>query len=195
MRNMINLLPPSLRRQQIMRKRVIQWSTVTCAVLLVGWIMHWYEVQNLKAQDQRLEVLVREHQPTQSMMQQLVDMRQELVDLQQQELIARELEHQRNALVLLGVISQTAQKTNGRLRVTKLELSDFQNFGSRSGANESGQGGAVLVGGVSLDNPAVLELLDGLQDSGIFSHVVLLASKERKTNDISVRDYELRCEF
>jgi hypothetical protein len=39
------------------------------------------------------------------------------------------------------------------------------------------------------------ELLDGLQDSGIFSRVELLTLKERQDADASLRDYEIRCEF
>ena len=194
MKTMINLLPPAFRRQQLIRKRIIQWSSVTCVVLFAGWLSHWYEMHEHQAQAQRLEVLSREHEPTQSMMRQLVEMRQKLVDLQQQELIARELEHERDALVVLGVISQTAQETNGRLRVTKLELSNFQNVGP-VGARGAGPPGALILGGVSLDNPAVAELLDGLQDSGIFRHVELVALKERETDGVSLRDYELRCEF
>ena len=117
---------------------------------------------------QQLEVLSREHAPTQTMLKQLVDMRQQLKELQQQETVAKELEVQRNALTLLGVISETAQKTKGRLRVTKLELTNFQNAGKVDGASTAAQppGGLVLTG-VSLDNPAVAELLDGLQHSGV----------------------------
>jgi hypothetical protein len=41
----------------------------------------------------------------------------------------------------------------------------------------------------------VVELLDGLQGSGIFSRVELLASKEREAAEVALRDYEVRCEF
>jgi hypothetical protein len=127
------------------------------------------------------------------MIQQLIDMRAKLEQLQQQELVARELERQRSALTLLGVVSQTAREANGRLRLTKLELTNFQNAGTAE--NAATGGGGLLLGGVSLDNPAVGELLDGLQDSGIFSRVELLVLKESEAADASLRDYEIRCEF
>ena len=195
MRTMINLLPPAFRRQQILRKRAIQWCTVICAVLLVGWLSHWYKVREHRMLSQRLEVLRREHQPTRTMLRQLVDMRQKLIDMRNQELIASELEHQRNALTLLGVISQTAGKTNGRLRVTKLELTNFQQGNSAAAGAPEGPPTGLLLSGVSLDNPAVAELLDGLQDSKIFSRVELMALKEREDASASLRDYEVRCEF
>ena len=145
---------------------------------------------------QQLDVLAREHKPTRTMLKQLVDMRKQLKELEQQEIVAKELETQRNALTLLGLISDTAQKTNGRLRITKFELSNFQNTAQLAGTNTvAPPPGGLLITGVSLDNPAVAELLDGLQYSGIFSHVELLKLKEREGNDKTMCDYEVRCEF
>jgi type IV pilus assembly PilN-like protein len=196
MKTMINLLPNLYRRQQMTRRRIKQWSALICILLAVGWLFHWRESREQRAMAQKLDVLEREHLPTQTLLKQLVDMRQRLVDLQQQELIANELEHQRNALALLGVISQTAQKTGGRLRVTNLELTNFQSSHKAAGAgNSSGQVGGLLLSGVSLDSPAVFELLDGLQNSGMFSRVVLNQLTERANDEMSLRNYEVRCEF
>jgi Tfp pilus assembly protein PilN len=196
MKTMINILPAAYRRQQIARKRAMQWSLVVCAVLLAGCAWHWYERREAVALSQRLESLEREQAPTQTMLKQLVVMRSKLDDLQQQETVAQELEYQRNALTLLGVVSNTAQATNGRLRVTKLDLTDFQNTRRPAAAPAgSATGSGLVLAGVSLDNPAVAELLDGLQDSGIFSRVELLTLKERENSAESLRDYEVRCEF
>jgi Tfp pilus assembly protein PilN len=196
MKTMINLLPNLYRRQQITRRRIKQWSALICILLVAGWLFHWRKLGEQRAMAQRLDVLEREHLPTQTLLKQLVDMRQRLVDLQQQESIANELEHQRNALALLGVISQTAQRTNGRLRVTNLELKNFQSPHKAAGvSNSSGQSGSLLLSGVSLDSPAVFELLDGLQNSGMFSRVVLNALTEREHAEMSLRSYEVSCEF
>jgi hypothetical protein len=150
---MINLLPVSFRRQQMMRKRAIQWMVAVCFVIAAGWVSHWYELREQIALSQQLEVLSREHQPTQTMLKQLVKMRDRLNNLQQQEAIARELECQRNPLVLLGVISKTAHRTKGRLRVTKLDLSDFQKTSQGTGAGAAGAPSSSLVlTGVSRDD-------------------------------------------
>jgi hypothetical protein len=196
MKNSINLLPASFRRQQILRQRAYQWSAAICLVLVAGWIFHLYEQHEQQAMVQRLEVLKREHQPTQLMLRQLVDMRQKLVDLEEQERIARELERQRNALTLLGVVSQTAQKTNGRLRVTNLELTNFQSQPAMDTAGSPvEQTGGLRLEGVSLDNPAVAELVVGLEQSGLFRRVELNTLNERQDVDTSLRHYEIRCEF
>ena len=200
MRNMINLLPVSYRRQQVVRKRAIQWTSVVCAVVLIGWGWHWHERREVLALSQQLESLQREHAPTKTMLKQLVDMRHKLDELQQQETVARELEFHRNALTLLGVVSETAEATKGRVRVTNMELTGFQNMRvshpdevPNNTQTENPDG--LVVRGVSLDNPAVAELLDGLQDSGMFSRVELLELKEREEGEVSLRDYEVRCEF
>lgn len=196
MRTMINLLPIVYRQQQVVRQRTKQWAAVISIMLLIGWLFHLREVSEQRERAQRLEVLEREHMPTQTLLQQLVDMRQKLVDLQKQEVIANELEHQRNALALLGVISKAAEGTGGRLRVTNMELSNFQSPHTAAGAGgATGQPGKLLLNGVSLDSPAVFELLDGLQNSGMFSRVVLNELTEREGNQLALRDYEVSCEF
>ena len=196
MRTMVNILPASYRRQQMIRNRCVQWASIIAAVLVTGWGWHWLEMREQAHLTQQLDVLSREHAPTQTMLKQVVDMRRQLKELHQQEAVAKELETQRNALTLLGVISDTAQKTKGRLRVTKMELNNFQNVEKTDNAGGASPApGDLLLTGVSLDNPSVAQLLDGLQNSGIFSRVKLLKLKEREDKSISLRDYEVRCEF
>jgi hypothetical protein len=191
---MINILPASYRRQQVLRARCVQWTSIIAVALALGWGWHWIEMHEYRQLSQQLDVLSREHAPTRTMLQQVVDMRQKLKELHAQETVAKELESQRNALKLLGVISQTAQKTHGRLRLTKFELTNFQNagrFDTLAGAQPTV--GGLLLAGVSLDNQSVTQLLAGLQGAGIFSHVELLKLKERE--GAALRDYEVRCQF
>jgi type IV pilus assembly PilN-like protein len=195
MRTMINILPATYRRQQMARNRAMQWVTIIVAVLGTGWCWHWIEMREQTQLTQQLDVLSREHAPTQTMLKQVVDMRRKLKELNEQETVAKELETQRNALTLLGVVSQTAAKSKGRLRITKLELNNFQNVGGVERSGAAPAPGGLLLTGVSLDNPAVAELLDGLQHSGIFSRVELRKLKEQDNKSSALRDYEVRCEF
>lgn len=195
MKTMVNLLPPSLRREQMLRKRVVQWASIISAVLVTGWGWHWYEMREDRKLVQQLDTLSREHAPTQAMLKQLMDMRQQLVELQQQETVAQELECQRNALTLLGVISDSAKKTKGKLRVTRFDLTNFQDAHGNVEGGAAAKPPGLILGGTSLDNASVAELLDGLQNSGVFNHVELLTLKEREDKVAALRDYEVRCEF
>jgi len=194
MKNMLNLLPASFRRQEMLRRRVVQWSSLLSAVLVIGWAWHWYEMREYRELSQQLETLSREHAPTQKMLQQLVDMRQQLVDLQKQEAVAKELDSQRNALKLLSVISDAARKTKGRLRVIKLDLKDFQSGHAGTDAQNPEHSTDLLLDGLSLDDGAVAEFLDQLQKSGIFSHVEP-AIKEREDKSAALREYQVQCGF
>jgi Tfp pilus assembly protein PilN len=193
MKTAINLLPQSFRRQEVLRRRLVQWALIISAVLVTGWGWHWYEMRENRQLTQQLETLSREHAPTQAMLKQLVEMRQQLKELQQQEMVAKELDCQRNALTLLGVISDSAQKTKGRVRVTSFVINNFQ---AAPGAADivAAKPPGLTVNGISLDNPAVAELLDGLQNLGVFRRVELAVLKE-KDKEAALRDYEVRCEF
>ena len=97
---------------------------------------------------------------------------------------------------LPGRVGDAAKKTKGQLRVTKFELTDFQNANVPSGAaGTAPPPGGLKLTGIALDNPSVPELLESLQHSGIFSRVELLKLKEREDKDTSLRDFEVRCEF
>jgi Tfp pilus assembly protein PilO len=195
MKTMINLLPNSFRRQQILRKRVIQWCSIISVVLVCGWAWHWYEMREDRELRKQLETLNREHAPTRTMLKELVAMRQQLVEMQQQESVAKELDCQRNALTLLGVISDTAKKTQGRLRLTKFDLTNFQDPRSGSGAAAAAKPPALILNGTSLDIESVYQLITGLKDSKVFSSVNLATLKEREDKNGALRDYEVRCEF
>ena len=167
-----------------------------CVVLLTIWIAGWAKLREYHSLSQKLEILTREHRPSHAMLQELVSMRDALAGLRHQETVANELEQQRHLLTLLGVVSQTARQSNGKLRVTTLKLIDFQ------GSSTTGRGVAVgsessslVLSGESLDNPSVAELLDGLQESRLFAQVKLISLKEREYNGVAFQDYELRCEF
>jgi len=193
MKAMINLLPPSFRREQILRRRIVQWASIISVVLATGWGWHWYEMLEDKKLTQQLDALSREHAPTQSMLKQLMEMRQQLVELQQQETLAQELDYQRNSLKLLGVISESARRTKGRLRINRFELNDFQGGSGENGA--AGKPPGLVLGGTSLDNLSVAEAVDGLKSSGLFNRVDLLTAKEREDKEALLREYEVRCEF
>lgn len=195
MRTMINLLPLAYRRQQLVRKRVFQWTTVTVVVLLAGWGWHWIERREAHALIHELESLEREYTPNRTMLRQLVEMRTKLEELQQQEVVARELEFHRNALTLLGVISDTVKSRNGRARVSKIELTNFQNMQPSDARELKGNFDSLKLSGVALDNPAAADMVVDLQKSGIFNRVELTLIKERAEGEVSLRDYEIHCEF
>jgi Tfp pilus assembly protein PilN len=196
MKTAINLLPLSLQRQLVARRRAYQWGVILAVGLLLGGIVRLGDVRAHQAKVERLDLLVREHEPTQRMLRQLVDMRHELAELQQLEQVATELEHQRPALFLLGLLSEIGEQTGGKLRITKLELTGLQQFDPANRNDTAGAGGSgVLISGVSLDNQSVAKLQSGLWESAFFSEVELVKSTESGEEGRLMREYQLRCQF
>jgi Tfp pilus assembly protein PilN len=195
MKTFINLLPPSFQRQMVLRRRAVQWGAVLVGGLLVGGVVRWSDVRIHDKLVQRLDLLSREHQPTQKMLQQLVEMRQELDELQQQEQIAQELEHQRPALTLLGILTDIGERTSGSLRITKLELIGLQHSTqvADTPTSDSSESQVVLTG-ESLDNQSIATLVSGLNESGYFTSVELLNSTELG-EDSNIREYQVRCKL
>lgn len=178
----------------MLRRRLTQWGAVLCAVLVVMWVARSYKLREYYVLGQKREVLEREHRPLQAMVKEIATMRQQLEDLGQQETIAKELDHHRRVLALLGVVSQAAQQSKGRLRVTNFHLVDLQHSSTGSGQQATGsQPGSFTLFGVSLDSPTVAELLDRLQQSGLFTSVELVSLKEKHEGGVSLHDFQVVC--
>jgi Tfp pilus assembly protein PilN len=196
MKTAVNLLPPALRRTRMVRRRVIQWVAILCVVLVGAWGARWWKLREYQALNQQLEAVAREGRPAQVQLQEIGVMRQQLGQLQKHEDVAQELQQQRQVLVVLGLVSQAAQQSEGRLRVTEFKVSDFQaaHVEGQPG-KEPAHGGTVTVIGVSLDSPTVAEFHDLLERSRLFADVKLIKSNARKENNISLYDYEVCCEL
>jgi hypothetical protein len=196
MKTAINLLPAFYQRQLVVRRRAFQWGIVLGVGLLLAAGVRWNDVRANHALSQRLELLTREHQPTQLMLKQLVNMRRELTELQQLEQTAEELEYQRPALSLLGALSDIGERTGGKLRITKLEITGLQQPTVANKLDQPSTGGpGILLTGVSLDNPSVAKLVTGLGESGFFARTYLVKSTELGEEENSLREYQVRCEF
>lgn len=196
MKTAINLLPTAYRRQRMLRRRTFQWSTAVCAVLVAMGVVRWYELREHRALDQQLAALARDTRPAQRMLREITQMRKQLRSLHQQEAVARQLEARRQVLTVLGLVSQAARRTDGQLRVTKLDVADLQATGAEeSPERHRDESGAVTLIGLSLDSPTVATLHDMLLESGLFAEVRLIRSNERDQAGLAMYDYEVRCEL
>jgi hypothetical protein len=196
MKTAINLLPPVYRRQRLVRRRVIQWAVVLVAALSTIGAARWYKVREYHALERQLAAAVREGRPAQAMLREITGMRKQVDKLQQHQTIAQELEQQRQVLVLLGAVSNSARRTAGKLRVTDCRVVDLQATEvAENHTSDAAQSGTVTLVGVALDSPTVAEFHDGLLRSGLFADVKLIKSNERHEFGSPLCDYEVRCEL
>jgi hypothetical protein len=196
MKTAINMLPPAYRRGCLLRRRAIQWGAVICVVLVGAWGARWWKLREYYELNQQLEAVAREGRPAQVKLQEITEMRLQLRQLQQHEDVAKELQQQRQVLAVLGVVSQAAQQSGGRLRVTDFKVADLQSLRVENPhGTELAHCGTVTLIGVSLDSPTVAEFHDTLERSGLFANVKLIKSNVRKDNELSLYDYEVCCEL
>lgn len=196
MKTAINLLPVAYRRQRLVRRRAIQWSLVLAAALATIGAAGWLKGLEYRLLERQLAAVNRESRPAQAMLREIAVMRKQIERLQQRQTIAQELEQQRQALALLGAISQAARNTDGRLRVVDCRVNDLQASEVDEHQEENAHHpGTVTLLGVALDSPTVAEFNDGLLRSGLFADVKLIKSNERTEVGPEMFDYEVRCEL
>lgn len=196
MKSALNLLPFSYRRQWLVRRRIFQWTAILAATLASIAVAHWYKGHEQHALLRQLEAITREGRPAQTMLREITRMRTQIGRLQHHQTIARELEQQRQVLALLGVISEAARRTEGRLRVLDCRVIDLQATEViENNAEGAIHPGTVTLSGVALDSPTVAEFHDGLLRSGLFADVKLIKSNERTGDGPELFDYEVRCEL
>lgn len=196
MKSALNLLPFAYRRQWLVRRRVLQWSAILVATLASIAVARWYREHELHALTRQLEAIFREGRPSQTMLREITRMRAQIDRLQHHQTIAQELEQQRQVLALLGIISQAAQRTEGRLRVLDCRVVDLQATEVEENQAEGAMSpGTVTLTGVALDSPTVAEFHDVLLRSGLFADVKFIKSNERADIGPAMFDYEVRCEL
>jgi Tfp pilus assembly protein PilN len=97
---------------------------------------------------------------------------------------------------MFGFVSRTAQESQGRFRVTNLQVVDLQHFASSGVKQADGSNaGSFTMQGVSLDSPTVAILLDKLQQSGLFVSVELVSVKEQQEDGVPLHDFQVKCEL
>jgi hypothetical protein len=196
MKTALNLLPFAYRRQWLLRRRAIQWSTLLAVTLSAIFVVRWYKGHEQHTLARQLDAITRAGGPTQTMLREITRMRTQIERLQHHQTMAQELEQQRQVLALLGVIGEAAERTEGRLRVLDCHVVDLQATEVAENMADSAQRpGTVTLAGVALDSPAVAEFHDGLVRSGLFADVKLIKSNERTGMGPELYDYEVRCEL
>ena len=192
----LNLLPPVYRRQLLLRRRTQQWIAILCLASSSIFVARWYKVREYRALSQQLAAVSREGRPAQDMVHEITNMRQQIQQLEKRQVIAQELDQQRQVLSLLGAISQAARQTNGRLRVSDCRVVDLQATDVAAGSGtEALRPGTVTLVGISLDSPTVAECHDALLRSGLFADVRLIKSNEREAAGLAMYEYEVCCEL
>jgi Tfp pilus assembly protein PilN len=213
MKTYINLLPWVCQRNQLVALRLRQWLAIGAAVAVVLGVLCVARLQSRQAAESRLQGLKLEYTPTETLSKEITTLRARLAELSSQESTLAQLEDPRPALTLVGLISQSARKCEGRLKVETMALrsSEGPQASAKPGeaaktapapaatspapASTAGGATSVSIKGIALDNLAVAQFVVALRQTKAFERVELKASVEHASPGMPARSYLVECMY
>lgn len=209
MKRSLNLLPWKYRRQQLVRRRLLQWTTVwAMAVLLAALGLGAGLVKRAEVR-QRVSDLEAQYAPVAQLTRQLTEGRKTLRQWEDRRKAAAALEETRPALTLLGLVSRCARACEGRLRIDKLSLQPRQapaaaqppktsppgRPGPQVPPVVSGPSATVTIQGQALDNLAVAQFVAYLRETRAFQRVELKSAAQQPGGQTPLRAYLVECTY
>jgi hypothetical protein len=207
MKPFVNLLPLSYRRRQLARRLLVKWSLVWMACFAISAAacgFAWYRSQSLQ---QAVVAAERSAAPLQHLVEEQATMQVSIKEFDAKGTILGQVRSERPLLSLLGVVSQSARRCEGRLVVQHLgfERKDEQRTEERKSPQSGGPQkpapeknepwGRVSIRGDAMDNVTVATFVVGLRDSGLFRHVELKSCVRSPTGGREIRCYVLECDI
>ncbi len=191
MKTHLNLMPQSLRRWQLVRRRLRQWSTVWCLSALVIITMAWISGGRRKSIEDKLKRLQGQYAPIKTMQSNMVQLRGELDEIRRREAVVLQLAEPRRMLTLVGCVSRATKDCGGGV-----SLRDFvMNREHSPRASGEGPSNVLTLQGVGVDNLCIASFAAALRSKEIFEQVQVKSTGEQSVNSNTVRSFHLECEF
>ncbi len=210
MKTYINLLPWRCRRNQLVRARLVQWSTVwavtgvaTLGVVLLALAGH-------RADTAEVEELEAEYAPIETLKAEVESLRSRVAQLGQQEAVLADLVNPRPALTLMGLVSRSVEQCEGRVRIEQLSLCPVQEptaaapkenekepQGKKTPAASpvAGASHVAILKGIAADNLAAARFVLALRRTEAFDRVELKSSVEQPTGSEKACAYVIECAY
>jgi hypothetical protein len=207
MKTHINLLPPAYRKSQLTRRLLVAWSFVwaICAAAgLVACVFAYRE--NLVLRDEAIAV-ERSVAPVRRLLDENAVMQGSLKELEAKSRVFGELQSERPMLSLVGAVSESASRCEGRLVVEYLRFERRQeretetaktppaDASQKPPAQKDAAWGQVTIRGDALDNLAVATFVVGLRESGLFRRVELKSCIRSPGGGADIRSYVMECDI
>jgi hypothetical protein len=192
MKTSINLIPQSLSRELMLRRRLKQWGKAIAVILGMVGFTYWTEWQIYRELSSELIAVELEYTPAQSAFQDVVRLRAQLEKLAVQQAVLGELDRQRHVVTLLGTISEGAASCDGKIQVSKMDVTELQ-YSPTVGQAADGSAGRLVLTGVALDGIAATQFLSNLESSGLFATVALYKLEDQRKQEFSLNTYEIHC--
>ncbi len=205
MKTRLNLLPWRVRRSQIVRRRLIQWTVAWAMVAGVTAGLCLAKANQRAEAQEALTRLEDEYAPIAAVRNQIQSCRKSLEAWNRREAAAAQLEDSRPALTLVGMVSRSARVCQGRLRIDLLTVRP-RDEASRAAEKKPAEkqktptpagspSATVTIKGAALDNLAVSRFVAALRETKAFDRVELKSSAEQPIGDVRTCSYQVECSY
>lgn len=206
MKTHLNLLPWTIRRRTIIRRRLLAWAAV-CVFSGVGMLVALLLVQ---ADIRRSTTLLAEIDLQAEPVRRLVEDRRKLghrIDVaDRRRALVDVLGDSQHPLQILWVVSKSAHIKNGAIQIRSFEF-DSYSVGIRKGVSKQRGRAAreqdsdvstarkLNLSGIAIDDAALSRFVTGLREAGMFEAVELRSAGNIALASGPAREYSLECRF
>ncbi len=205
----INLLPWEYRLRKLALARIRQWSLVWGLTVVCLAALWWQRRDDHQAAVGNAQSLKQRYAAVKRLQTETLRLKTQLSDLQRQESLTSKLRNQGRGLTLVGLVSASAGRCAGRIRVQHFIYDDNRPLldaapaatptatTSTTAAPTADPTSARLLSlkGTAADNLAVAEFVVGLRDAGTFDRVELKSAAEGTASRSKTIAYCLECGF
>lgn len=197
MKTSVNLLSLDFRLRMLRRARLRQWLVMGGLSLLVTAALCFVEYRKLRQSRQEVRSQAEVCQPLKAMQIGTAQIRDRLAELRGRQSLLGELRDEQVPYRVVGVVSHSARKCRGRLRVERLDLSESEVAETKQDQPQDAAEDltAVKLAGIAADNLAVARFVVALREFGVFERVDLKSSLGDAQSGGRSRKYLIECTF
>jgi hypothetical protein len=216
MKTNLNLLPWSYRRDHVLRRCLRQWCgtwAAVAALLTCGW---WVERSACRAVLADVESKQQSYEGVKQLRSDIAKLTAMQKGLGNQENLLGTLQSVPPPLLVVALVSQSAQHCQGRVMVRQLI---YQQAATNPGTvalqasiaqpvitsppgviqtpldAQRRESASLSLRGIGTDNVAVAQFVVGLRESGVFQHVDLKSAAENESARTHTTAYQVECRF
>lgn len=203
MKRYLNLLPDLWLRQMLVRRRLKQWSVVWGLSALMACALWTLEYRSVSTAQRAVGGQERASGPLRAVQIQNVRLRERANQWQSRNTLVTQLERDQQVFRLIGVVSRSSAKCEGRIQVQKLVFSrtlkpvaPSPDKSPKIPAPASPAEVVVMsLDGVAADNLSISQFVVTLRDTGMFSRVDLKSTALGASQTPTARSYLIECTF
>lgn len=197
MKTSVNLLSMEFRLRMLRRARLRQWLAMGGLSLLIAVAVCYMEYRKLDQVSHKVRLQADICKPLEATQIDTARIRERLSELRGRQSLLGELRDERVPYRVVGLVSHSARKCNGRLRVERLDLSESEVSDAKQGEMHDPAEAVTTIklAGIAADNLAVARFVVALREFGVFEQVDLKSSLGDPHSGGKSRTYLIECTF